>query len=187
MGNSPPADSNAVDAIAVKVPAPEAAKAQTNKPLPKMSRTQNTPASAGLTPKARVVPAKRSVLSRLGSAVLNIALFCVGTFFPETATKGLRLVPFNPELGIYVMIRTLSYTVALVASVAALKLVFGVRPTRMVVAQPLPATMWGIAGSWIWVLNSVLRYGQPITPDDKPKLWSLAGMTAASIGPLLMV
>jgi hypothetical protein len=47
--------------------------------------------------------------------------------------------------------------------------------------------MLGIIASWVWVVGTILQFGQAIKPCDIPKLWSTAGMTVASIGPLLLV
>ncbi|BEI83482.1 hypothetical protein CcaverHIS002_0400860 [Cutaneotrichosporon cavernicola] len=149
-------------------------------PLP---QPPTTPAIT-ITPPPNV---KKSILASLAGMVLNIILFCIGSFFPETVTKGLVLVPFSTELGITVAARTLSCTAAVVASIALLKLLFGTGPTRANLAQALPAILSGLLASWFWVVGTIVRIGHDLTETDKAKLKSVAGLTAASLGPVLLV
>lgn len=47
--------------------------------------------------------------------------------------------------------------------------------------------MWGILGSWIWVVGTIVQFNHGIKPSDTPQLWSVGGMAGASLGPLLLV
>ncbi|BEJ14405.1 hypothetical protein CspHIS471_0401720 [Cutaneotrichosporon sp. HIS471] len=162
----------------LKEPSPEDSQTKIDKPLP-----QPPTAPATITPPPNV---KKSILASLAGMVLNIILFCIGSLFPETVTNGLSLVPFSAELGVTVAVRTLSYTVAVVASIALLKLIFGMRPTRTNLVQPLPAIMSGLLASWFWVVGTIIRIGHDLTESDKAKLKSVGGLTAASLGPVLL-
>ncbi|GMK58619.1 hypothetical protein CspeluHIS016_0600610 [Cutaneotrichosporon spelunceum] len=153
-------------------------KLEIDKPLP-------TPPNSSPTA-APPLDSKKAAMVRLTSIVLNIVLFCLGTFVPEITSKGLALVPFTPHLGLTVAVRTVGYSLVAVASVCLPQFVLGVLTTPATLAQPLPAFMVGILTSWFWVVATIVRIGHDLTTSDKAKLVSVGGMAGASVGPLLL-